>query len=296
MATAAGAVLAALAAWLAPARAARYGALAGSRVALDSSPSPGFTVQRVTLTTTRGRELDCAVRSPIAPPLDARLTGMVIAGGRRTGRRAVLHLDTAFAGVAIACEYPWAELVRRRGARFVAVLPRLRGEMVGTPEAMGVMASHVLTRPGVDSTRLLALGASLGVPFAAAWAGRDARVDAVALAYLGADLAQIFRTNLEGEVPADWMIGPAARLFAWLLAPLEPARTVGAIAPRPLLVTGAADDQWIPPATIEQLFGAARPPKRLAWFHGAHLRTGDAALLAALNDTLRLWLDTVLVR
>jgi fermentation-respiration switch protein FrsA (DUF1100 family) len=92
------------------------------------------------------------------------------------------------------------------------------------------------------------------------------------------------------------MVRPTAALFAALLRPLEPERTVGAIAPRPVLVVASGDDSWVPRESVERLFAAAREPKRMAWFGGAHLRTGDAELMAALNDTLRVWLEGALPR
>lgn len=292
-------------AWLATGRPVRYGPLASSDAAPDSSPSVTYLAERVTLTTERGRTLTCLLRSPSqAPGLSARAPGkppvapvaapaLLVAGGRRTGRRAVLYLDTSYAGVALSCDYPWAELARLRGVRFVLRLPRLRAEILATPEALAAAATYLAQRAGADAP-LVALGASLGVPPVAAWAARDSRPRAVALLYGGGELWRVFAANLEEDVPSPWLRPVVARALGAALGPIEPVRTVGAIAPRPLLVIASADDTWIPLESVEALLRAAGEPKRLIWFRGVHMRTGDDALLRALADSTLGWLAEVL--
>lgn len=291
--------------WLATGRPVRYGPLASSDAAPDSSPSVTYLAERVTLTTERGRTLTCLLRSPSqAPGLSARASGkspvalvappaLLVAGGRRTGRRAVLYLDTSYTGVALSCDYPWAELARLRGMRFVLRLPQLRAEILATPEALAAAATYLAQRAGADAP-LVALGASLGVPPVAAWAARDPRPRAVALLYGGGQLWRVFAANLEEDVPSPWLRPVVARALGAALGPIEPVRTVGAIAPRPLLVIASADDTWIPLESVEALLRAAGEPKRLIWFRGVHMRTGDDALLKALADSTLGWLAEVL--
>lgn len=289
------AVLAVAAAvWLAGGRPVRYGALAAAESRPDSSPSSRYAVERVALSTTTGRRLDCLVRVPARRPPGERFRALLVAGGRRTGRRAALYLDSTFAGLAISCDYPWAEQVRRHGLRFFAELPWIRAEVLATPEAMGIVATYLSGRPETDTGRLAAIGASLGVPLVAAWAARDPRPRAVALLYGGGDLARLFEANLRESVPWSPLRRLTAQAFGRALAPLEPTRTAPAIAPRPLLVVGALDDQWVPRDAVARLYQAAREPKRLVWLAGAHVRTSDAALLATLTDSVGVWLDAVM--
>jgi dienelactone hydrolase len=196
--------------------------------------------------------------------------------------------------VVMSCDYPWAELVRKRGAEFAYLLPRTRAEILATPELLSLAADYLLSRADVDSSRFAAVGASLGVPPVAAWAARDTRARAVALLYGGADLGAILEANLGEDIRWPALRAPVAGVLGFLLRPLEPAATVGGIAPRPLLVAGADSDQWIPRRSVELMFAAAREPKQLVWFGGEHLRTTNEALIAALGDTTAAWLSRVL--
>lgn len=279
-------VTAGVALWAWSGRPVRYGALASARGEPDSSPRTSFRTERVTLTTVTGRRLDCTLRTPRDTSRRAEWA-LIIAGGRRTGRRAVLYVDSTFVGVAISCEYPWAEQVRRKGVGLLAGLPAIRAHVRATPEALGVVATYLLSRPETDSARLAAIGASLGVPLVAGWASTDPRPRAVVLAYGGGELGYLFDVNLRDRIRWGWLRRVAAGALARALGPLEPTRTVGAIAPRPLLVVGAGDDPWMPRRSVEALYAAAGEPKRLVWFGGEHLRTGDAAVLQALSDTIR---------
>ncbi len=287
-------VVLAAALWLAGGRRVSYGALARVDTVPDSSPSGRYRVERVTLTTTSGRTIGCLLRVPAVPDDAAREATLLVAGGQGTGARAVLLLDSLFTGTAIACDYPWAPLLRARGVALVRQLPRLRGELVATPDLLAVVATFLAAHPEADTTRLVGLGASLGVPPVAAWAAADARVKAVALVYGGADLGRVLASTFARDVPA-WV---PLRLLGWLagraLRPVEPGRTVGGIAPRPLLVIAGADDDWIPRASVEALDAAAGEPKRLIWFTTGHMRPGNERLLRMLADSVRTWMDDVL--
>lgn len=289
----AGAAVVASGSWLVTGRPVRYGTLASVETSADSTPSPGPAIERVTLTTSRGRTLTCLLRGPAAPPSPSGAPALLVAGGRRTGRNAVRYLDSAYAGMALSCDYPWAELVRLRGARFLLRLPRLRAEIVATPQALSVAATYLVRRAG-EGAPLAAVGASLGVPPVAAWAAADTRPRAAALLYGGGELWRLLAANLSEDVRSAWLRPIVARLLGAALRPIEPVRTVGRIAPRPLLVIASADDAWIPRRSVEALFGAAGEPKRLIWFRGVHLRTADAALLEALADSALAWLADAL--
>jgi len=282
-----------LVAWLATGRPVNYGALAGAAEAPDSSPSTRYTATRVTITTTTGRRLTCLLRAPVRAP-SARALTLLVAGGQVTGRRAVLKVDSTVAALALACDYPWRVLADRRGLAFLVALPRLRAEVVATPQVLKIAATYLLARPAADSARFAAVGASLGVPPVATWAGMDSRPRAVALLYGGGELWRLFEANLGGDVRSPRLRTIVAHLLGFLLRPIEPTRTVGGIAPRALLVVGAEADRRIPRPGIEALFAAAGEPKRLVWFGGQHMDVDDATILRSLADTTLAWLAEVL--
>lgn len=281
---------AALAAWLWQARTVQLGTLAGAAVTPDSSPSARYVVERVDLSTTSGRTLACFLRRPAAPAAPAaRLPAFLVSGGIRTGRRAVLAVDTTFTGIALSCDYAWRDPSDLPWYAFLWRLPRSRGEILATPRALDIAATWLLGRDDVDSARFAALGASLGVPPIAAWAANDPRPRAVALLYGGGDLGVILEANMRRRIRQGWLRRPLAALFGRVLRPLDPARTVAGIAPRPLLVVASPDDARIPAHAAQLMFDAAGEPKRIIWMSGAHMRTRETELLAQLTDSTLRW-------
>ena len=294
LATAVGALAVVTGWWLWTGRPARYGELAQAAVTDDSSPDPSYHLQRVMLTTTTGRQVSCALRMPTREAANPSL-GVLVLGGIGTGRRAATLVAPDFAGLVLSCDYPWRDPSALSLLRFLIALPAIRRDVLGTPEALRIGASYLLSRPDVDRTRLAAVGASLGVPSVSAWASRDHRVAAVALVMGGADLAELFAANLGGQVHAPVLRRPVAALLAWLLRPLEPARTVGLIAPRPVLIVGALGDERIPRRSTALLYAAAREPKGIQWFAGRHMLPRDTTLLKAITDSTFAWVSQHLV-
>jgi fermentation-respiration switch protein FrsA (DUF1100 family) len=274
--------------WLWSGLPARYGELARVAVTEDAAPDTAYRLARVALTTTTGRKVVCALRVP-APGPRPRL-GVVLLGGIGTGRRAATLVARDFGGLVLSCDYPWRDPSALSVPRFLLALPAIRRDVLGTPGALRIAASYLLSRRDMDGARLAGVGASLGVPVVSAWASRDDRVSAVALVMGGAGLTELFAANLGGRIRSATLRRPVAALLAWLLRPLEPGRTVGRIAPRPVLIVGALDDQRIPRRSTARLYAAAREPKGMQWFGGRHLLPGDTALLQAVTDSTFAWL------
>ncbi len=264
---------------------------AGVSVAADTSPSPAYRLDRVTIALTSGARLSCALRLPVPPPAAHSRIGVVLSGGVETGRRAALLVAPEFDGLVLSCDYPWRDPSRLSVPRFLLTLPAIRREILATPVALRVAADYLLSRPEVDTARLAAVGASLGVPPVSAGAAMDRRAAAVALVMGGADLGAILEANLGGEVRWRALRRPVAALLAWLLRPLEPARTVGRVAPRPVLIIGAAADERIPRRSTELLFRAAGEPKELQWVGGRHMLPRDTALLRSSTDSTLAWVQ-----
>jgi hypothetical protein len=286
----AGALVVATGGWLWSGRPARYGELARVAVADDVAPGATYRLERVVLTTTTGRQVSCALREPARAAVADPLLGVVLLGGIGTGRRAATLVAPGFGGLVLSCDYPWRDPSTLSPLRFIVALPAIRREVLATPEALRVAASYLLSRPDVDRARLAGVGASLGVPVVSAWASRDDRVAAVALVMGGADLTEIFAANLGGQVRSPGLRRRVAALLAWLLRPLEPARSVGRIAPRPVLIVGALEDERIPRRSTALLHAAAREPKSLMWFGGRHMLPRDTTLLTAVTDSTFAWL------
>lgn len=277
--------------WLRAARPATYGELASASVLEVDSSRAGLTVERVLLETTRRRRISCVLRRPA----DSEGTpALVLAGGFRTGARAPTLVDPHWPGAVLGCDYPWDDPSRLPALRFLWRLPWIRSEIVATPEALRLAADYLDRRAGGRRTCVAAAGASLGVFPVTAWAARDPRPMAVALLYGGAPLSEVLVANLRRRFQRE----SARRFVGWLLAaalrPLDPARAVGSIAPRPVLVAGARGDERIPARLTDTLFLRAGEPKRLIWMEGAHMTADDERLLRALGDSVAEWLEASL--
>jgi hypothetical protein len=275
--------------WLLQGRPTRYGELAWSSVAEEESPSPAFRLARVVLGTTGRRLISCAVRLPTTPAAHRSLLGVVLLGGIGTGRRAATLVAPEFRGLVLSCDYPFRDPSDLSIVRFALTLPAIRRDVLDTPEVLRIAATYLLSRPEVDSAGVAAVGASLGVPAVSAWASRDRRVVAVALVMGGADLRALFAGNLAGRIRSATVRSFVAGLLASLLGPLEPARTVGGIAPRPLLIVGALNDERIPRRSTELLYAAAHAPRELRWLSGRHMLPRDTALLQVVTDSTLAW-------
>ena len=215
--------------------------------------------------------------------------GVVLLGGIGTGRRAATLVAPDFGGLVLSCDYPWRDPTTVSTLRFIATLPAIRRDVLRTPEALRIAASYLLSLPEMDTFRLAAVGASLGVPPVSAWASRDRRVAVVALVMGGAGLQAVFEANLGAEVRWPVLRRPVAWLLARLLRPLDPARTVGLIAPRPVLIIGAPHDERVPRRSTELLYAAAREPKGLQWIGGRHMLPADTVLLKHVTDSTFAW-------
>ncbi len=282
---------AAAVAWAAQGCPRPFGELAGAAERPETSPAASYRLTSVTLATTAGRTLACVLRAPAAAAAPHTQLGVLLQGGIGTGRRAVTLVAGDFTGLVLACDYPWRDPSTLSAAGFLIRLPAIRRDMVGTPDALRVAAAYLAARPEVDPRRVAAVGASLGVPGVSAWAARDRRVAAVALVMGGADLGAILEANLRTRIRWAPLRAGVAWTLAWLLRPLEPARTVGGIAPRPLLIVAARDDERIPPRATAALIAAAREPKQVLWVGGRHMLPGDTTLLGLITDSTFAWVS-----
>jgi dienelactone hydrolase len=214
-------------------------------------------------------------------------------GGIGTGGRAATLVDPAHRAVVLACDYPWDDPSRLPWWRIAWRVPAIRADVLATPQALAIAASFLVGLPEVDPRRVAGIGASLGVPFVAAWAAEDRRVGAVALVYGGGDFGALFEANLRRKVAAPWLRRALAAAGAVLLAELDPAHTVPRIAPRPLLLVGSREDERVPRSSVDALVTAARPPVTTVWLGGGHMMPRDSALLRAISDTTVAWLVRV---
>ncbi len=258
-----------------------------ARVVRVPAPELGPRVERWRLITAAG-DTATALWRP-APAGAARPWTAVMLGGLRTGDRAALLLPPDAPVAALAVDWPWRESRTLTPWQVAMRLGAIRAALLRTPGVLALGTEAVARQPEVDSTRVVLLGASLGVPPALA-ALRLTRVpDALVLIDGAADLRALLAAGLERERWPAWLAAPAAAIAFRLLRPLEPALH-GAVAARlPVLVINSERDALLPGAAIRRLH-ASLPRAETRWRRGGHLHPRRGDVIASLVQEVVPWL------
>lgn len=250
----------------------------------------GERLTEVTLRSDTGLEARLRVRAPDEPG-NVRHPAILLVGGIRTGRRAV-DLPSETGGFVVAgLDYPYDGPVWPTGVGWARHLPALRGALLEMPAAMLLAAQYLYSREDVDPDRVTVVGVSFGAPFATAVAATDRRLAGAALLHGGADIEAMAKTAFGARL-GGVQGALVARATALLLAPLEPARYAGGIAPRPTLVVAAQSDERIDRHSAEALIDAVREPRRVVWSDTEHVssdrKSSVEQLFALTVDWMRL--------
>jgi dienelactone hydrolase len=249
---------------------ARHGALTG--VSIDDTTQRG-TQRSDYLTVHSDSGLAVSLRVLRDDTEVGPIPVLMILGGHRTGRDAVDLFGDVSGFAVVALDYPYAGPERVRGlAQTFSALPPARRAFVDTPPAVALALDWLERQTWAHGGTVL-IGASLGVPFAAKAAARDPRIDGVILVHGAADNEIWLTAQVARRVETPAAHGPLGTLLYWLAygPTFDTAANVAQIAPRPVLIIGARDDERTPAGQTEALFAAAGEPKRLRWTDGRHV-------------------------
>lgn len=262
--------------------AARQGSLTGATA--ETLPTGGDTLAAaVRLRSDTGLEVGLRVLRPVESA--GALPVMVILGGHRTGRDAVELIRDVSDRAIVALDYPYDGPHRIRGLRqTLAALPEIREAFLDTPPALSLALDWLYRQSWVDRERVVMIGVSLGVPFAAAAAARDRRFTALAVIHGAGDNRRWLAVNLSRRVDAGIFEGFLATVLNWLAygPAYDTPRYVAAVSPRPVLIVGAREDERVPSGSTERLFEAAREPKTLRFTDGLHVGPGRREIIEEL--------------
>lgn len=250
---------------------ARRSALASATLG-SPSVEDGFLLTPARLVATSGLAVDVMVRRAVADSGRA-LPLVVVLGGHYTGREAARMLGDTRGVVVAAVSYPFTGDPRPDAATFLREIPKIRAAFLDTPPALMLALDHLLTLPGVDSTRAELVGVSLGAPFAVIAGALDPRFTRVwALHGSGGAFAPL-ETSMRRSIGFAPVRYAAAGLANVIIAGprLAPERWVGRIAPRPFVMVNATGDERLPRTAVESLYESAREPKRVVWMDGGHI-------------------------
>lgn len=221
------------------------------------------------------------IRHPSEEPLPV----LLVLGGHRTGSDAVELFGNVGQRAVVALDYPYNGPERVKGlVATLKTIPLARQGFLDTVPAVSLVLDWLLEQSWVDAEQIVIVGASLGVPFAATAASRDERIKGAVLVHGAADNRLWMQRQVERRVDAKILHWPLGTILYWLAygPVLNTPERAARIAPRPVLVIGARNDERTPAGQTELLFAAANEPKLLRWTDGRHVQPGRNEVVSEL--------------
>ena len=210
---------------------------------------------------------------------------LVVLGGHRTGSDAVDLFGDVGDRVVVGIDYPYDGPEKVRGfTQIVGTIPLARQAMLDTVPAVSLALDWLLQQPWTDPESVIVIGGSLGVPFAATAAARDKRIRGALLVHGAADNRLWLEAQLARRIDLEMMHYPLSVLLHWLAygPALDTSEHIKAIAPRPVVIIGARNDERTPAGQAELLYELAGEPKRLRFTQGAHIEPDRSEIIEAL--------------
>ena len=216
-----------------------------------------------------------------------QLPVLIVLGGHRTGSDSAQLFGEVGERAVVALDYPYSGPERVRGfLPTLKTIPLARQAFRDTPPAISLVLDWLGEQTWADAEQIVIIGASLGVPFAAHAAANDERLSGVILVHGAADNQAWLEAQIARRTSKTFLHKPVATLIHWLAyAPtFATANNVAKIAPRPVLIIGATNDERTPAGQTELLFESAGDPKWLRWTDGAHIQPGRTNIVEELLD------------
>ena len=250
----------------------------------DSISEDGWRAESVRLVSDSG--LEVSFRVIRTADTDAPLPILMILGGHRTGGDVVELYSGVSNRAVIGVDYPYDGPDKMKGLIPIArTIPVARQAFLDTVPALSLVLDWLVQQAWVDSNKIVLVGASLGVPFAAKAAARDERITGLMLVHGAADNRLWAEVQVARRVDAEFLHYPLSNVLNWLAyGPIfDTSEQVAAVSPRPLLLVGAREDERTPAGQQELLFDAAHEPKRLRYTDGQHVQPDRADIILELQ-------------
>jgi dienelactone hydrolase len=241
-----------------------------------------YVIQEARVTARSGLAFDILVSRPVADS-GRRLPLALLLGGHYTGANAARVLGEHPGVVVAAMSYPYDGDLRPSTLTFLKQIPAIRRAFLDTPPALMLALDYLSARPDVDSTRMEAVGVSLGAPFVVIAGALDERLGRVwAVHGSGGSFAPL-EVSMRGAIPSKALRLAAAGVASVILngPRMDPTRWVSRIAARPFVMVNATGDERLPRAAVDELYRSARDPKAIVWMSGGHVHA-DAPTIQRL--------------
>jgi dienelactone hydrolase len=144
---------------------------------------------------------------------------------------------------------------------------------------------YLVRLPGVDTSRVEAIGVSLGAPFVCIAGAIDTRITRVWAIHGSGGSYRPLEANMRRTIRFTPLRILAAAIANTIISGprLDPVRWVPRISPRPFVMVNATGDERLPRDAVDALFRAAREPKEQLWMEGIHVH-GDSATISRIVE------------
>jgi len=249
----------------------------------------GVVQKTVQLESSTGLQVDMRLMRPATEP-GQTLPVIIVMGGEGTGKDAVDLVGTPQGVAYVALDYPY------RGDQeldafweSITAIPAIQQAFLDSPPAMSLAVDWLQQQSWFDRDNVELVGASLGVPFTAVAGALDERFTRVWLLHGGATnvpwVMHVGRRYVENE----FLRGILARGALLLVYgnSFEAIDWIPEIAPRPLIIVAAKNDDFVPPEAQEPFIEAAESEfVEIVWTDGRHIRPTRQNELQQLLDVV----------
>ncbi|MGI9223377.1 MAG: alpha/beta hydrolase family protein [Woeseiaceae bacterium] len=255
----------------------------------------GMVHKTIRLESSSGLRVDMRLLRPVTEP-GATLPVIIVMGGEGTGKDAV-DLVGAPRGVAyLALDYPYdGDQELDAFWESITAIPAIQQAFLDSPPAMSLAVDWAQQQPWFDRDNVELVGASLGVPFTAVAGAIDERFTRVWLLHGGANnvpwVMHLGRRYIENEFLRSIVVRGALLLVYG--NSFEAIDWIYEIAPRPLIIVSARDDDFVPAEAQAPFIEAAESEYiELVWTEGRHIRPTRQNELQQLLDVVLSRIDT----
>lgn len=249
----------------------------------------GVVQKTVHLESSSGLRVDMRLVRPATQPGET-LPVIIVMGGEGTGKDAVDLVGEPDGIAYLALDYPYdGDQELDAFWESITAIPGIQQAFLDSPPAMSLAVDWAQQQAWFDADNVELVGASLGVPFTAVAGAIDERFTRVWLLHGGARnlpwVMHLGRRYIENE----FLRGIVARGALLLVYgnSFEAIDWIHEIAPRPLVIVAAKEDDFVPAEAQEPFLAAAESEHiELVWTDGRHIRPTRKEELQQLLDVV----------